>query len=183
MLERFSIRLLCTAIALLLFGSVAWAEARAFKEHHVKAVFLYRLSNFIDWPDAAFPDPDSPFTYCAVRSSAVGGALREIVSGKEVRGRSISFVDIGAVGDLTVCHILYIPRSERAKIRNILNNVRYSSVLTVSDTDGFITNGGAMALTRKENRIQIVVNMKALRDTRISVSSKLLRLATVVGNE
>jgi len=42
-------------------ASPARASDRAFDEYQVKAVFLYRLTLFITWPEEAFTTPEQPF--------------------------------------------------------------------------------------------------------------------------
>src|SRR5437762_8045378 len=36
-------------------------SARAESEYDVKAAFLFKFTKFVEWPDAAFAGPDSPF--------------------------------------------------------------------------------------------------------------------------
>ncbi len=36
------------------------APAQTASEYDVKALFLYNFAKFVDWPPAAFPDPDKP---------------------------------------------------------------------------------------------------------------------------
>jgi len=46
------------------------------------------------------------------------------------------------VEDLNNCHLLFIGRSEKDRLAEILKTLSTSSIVTVSETDGFAQNGG-----------------------------------------
>ena len=55
------------AAAILLAPAPAAAQRSDSSEAPVKAAFLYNFTKFVEWPDAAFAQPSSPFVVCAGR--------------------------------------------------------------------------------------------------------------------
>ena len=53
-------------------------------------------------------------------------------------------------------------------------------ILTVSDTETFIQDGGMIRFITDANKIRFQVNLTATKDAGLTLSSKLLRLAEIV---
>jgi hypothetical protein len=80
-------------------------------------------------------------------------------------------------------HILFISASEKKRLPVILSSLRGSSVLTVSDMEGFLDAGGMVQFLNENDRVRFAVNVDATGRARLKLSSKLLSLAKVVGGE
>jgi hypothetical protein len=75
------------------------------------------------------------------------------------------------------CHILFISRSERGRIPQILQDLGTAPVLTVADTDGFLDDGGIINFRLEGSKVRFEINQQAAERVGIKISSKLLRLA------
>ena len=62
----------------------------------------------------------------------------------------------------------------------ILDAVKKWSVLTVSDIDKFARRGGTVQFVVDDSKLRFVINTKNAEKARLKISSKLLKLATVV---
>jgi hypothetical protein len=80
------------------------------------------------------------------------------------------------------CHVLFISREERRRTPEVLEAVESAGVLTVSEADGFLDQGGAVQLLTDGNRVRFEINLGAARRSGLNVSSKLLSLARAVKN-
>jgi len=65
----------------------------------------------------------------------------------------------------------------------ILKALRGKSVLTVSDMDGFTSQGGMIQLVELENRISIRINPDSIEKGKLRVSSKLMQIAQIEKTE
>jgi uncharacterized protein DUF4154 len=172
--------LLCGALGMTVFlGSVGGAEAPT--EYQVKAVFVYNFSRFVEWPPQAFTAPDEPFVIGILGGDPFGARLDEAVRGEQIDQHPLQvrrFRNLGEIGD---CRILYIDRSESAQLQQILAALDHRSTLTVSDLDGASQRGVMIQLTTENNRIRLRVNVESARASGLTISSKLLRSAEIVG--
>jgi len=149
----------------------------------VEAVFLFNFSQFVDWPAQAFPQPDSPIVIGVLGSDPFDGTLDEVVRGEMVKGRSLVVRRFQHIEQLTDCHILFISRSERPRLEPIVQLLKGRNILTVSDLDEFATQGGVIGFVLTDNKIRLRVNLQAAKEAGLTLSSKLLRPAQIVGGE
>lgn len=172
--------LLCGALAATVFLRGA-CGAEAPTEYQVKAVFVYNFSRFVEWPPQVFSAPDEPFVIGILGGDPFGPRLDEAVRGERIDQHPLlvrRFRNLGEIGD---CRILYIDRSESAQLQQILAALDHRSILTVSDLDGSSQRGVMIQFTTDNNRIRLRINVESARASGLTISSKLLRSADIVG--
>jgi len=172
----------CPALVLLLAALLAapgGVRAQAAGEYELKAAFLYNFAKFVDWPPAAFPDPNAPFRICVLGKDPFGGSLQAAVTGEEIAGHKLTVAGARTTG----CQVLFISRSERDQTAQILAAVKDSPVLTVGDSPGFLEQGGVINFLLEGGKVRFEINNEAAGKARLTISSKLLQLARrVVSN-
>ena len=161
-------------LALLLAAPCA-AAAQTAEEYAVKAAFLYNFAKFVDWPAAAFPDPNL-LKICVLGNDPFGGSL-ETVAGEQVAGHKLQVVRMDSTSKLAGCQILFISRSERGRIEQILAAVKGSPVLTVGDTQKFADDGVIINFILEGSKVRFEINTESADRAGIRISSKLLQLA------
>jgi len=166
------------ALVLLLFTADGSAAP---DEYRVKAVFLFNFSRFVEWPDSAFAAPDAPFVIGVFGQDPFGAELDEVANGETVNGRPLQIRRVHAVDQAPDCQILFIPAAEQDQLDTILAAVDRRSTLTVSDLDGRTSRGAMIRLVTDRNRIKLRVNVDSARAAGLTISSKLLRSAEIVG--
>lgn len=117
---------------------------------------------------------------------------------EELKKRGLLFVDPAKEENLKViinslaqekiealkkCHVLFICSSEKQNLREILTLVKTSSVLTVTETEGFLEAGSMINFTMEDNKIRFEVNLTAANEAKLQVRSQLLRVARKVIKE
>jgi hypothetical protein len=164
----------------ILLLSGARAQSPAAGEYQVKAAFLFNFAKFVEWPPTSFPDASAPLRICVFGRDPFGEELRNITSEKTVNGRKL---EVNQVVDLQLartCHIIFIASSETAQLKRILESLRGTNALTVSDAKGFTEQGGMINFVLENDRVQFEVNRKAAEQAGLKISSKLLSVAKVV---
>jgi hypothetical protein len=153
------------------------AQTAPSPEYQVKAVFLFNLAQFVEWPPRAFPDAQSPLVIGVLGEDPFGGYLDETLRGEKVNNRPLLLQRHRRVAEIKMCHVLFISRSETDRLDQILSSLKGRSILTVSDIDDFINRGGMIRLVTERNKIRLRIGLDAVRAANLKVSSKLLRLA------
>ena len=175
-----SLRIMTLLIFCLMTGAAVNGHAAPSGEYLLKAGFLYHFAKFIDWPEEAFADEQSPMILGVLGVDPFDGAL-DSIDGKTVRATKILVVKrFAGIADLEPCHILFISRSEQGQAEKILQQLEGTSVLTVSDLDRFARRGGMIRLIKVDNKIRFAINLKVAESAGLVVSSRLLRLANIV---
>jgi YfiR/HmsC-like len=171
--------LFCLMVSIHLVNAYEGHAQNNLSEYQVKAAYLFNFLKFVEWPEDAFTDPLAPFVIGVVGEDPFGNALPQVVVGKTVQGRDLVIRIYRAGEDLRGAHILFISASERKRLPMILSGLRGSSVLTVSDSAGFLDAGGMIQFLNENGRVRFAINVNETGRARVKISSKLLSLARV----
>ncbi|HYX24364.1 MAG TPA: YfiR family protein [Thermoanaerobaculia bacterium] len=156
-------------------SAAAGAEVAA-SEYAVKAAFLYNFTKFVDWPPRVFTDERSPLKICVLGADPFGKALRSFMD-EEVGGRRLQLLRVDTLNNPAACHVLFVSRSERDRLPQILAAVRGAPVLTVADTPEFLDDGGMVNFVLEGGKVRFEIDPEAAERSGIRISSKLLALA------
>lgn len=165
-----------------LMGVVMLAAAPAAAqdlETEVRAVYLYNFARFIEWPAAAFPDPDTPIRICVRASPGFEEALRRAVADETVNGRRLEAVGSPPPSRWRTCHILYVGDTPG----RALDAAHGRALLTVGEHPRFLDEGGMVRFRLIDNRVRFDIHLRALERSGLRVSSRLLKVAATVRQE
>lgn len=153
-----------------------WAE-NASPEYGVKAAFLLNFAQFIEWPAEAFADPAAPLRIGVLGDDPFGATLDDTLHGATVRARPLVVVRGSDPQQLADCHLLFVSRSERARLPEIFATLAERPALTVSEIDGFIAQGGSIRLYLAGRKVRFEINPAVVQGHRLKASSQLLSLS------
>lgn len=154
------------------------SSAQLQDENQVKAAFVFNLTKYVDWPQVG-----KDLTIGFVREGPMGKALYGTLSGKISGSRQIRVVLAPSEEALQQCDIVYVAYASSKKIREVVEHFGNRSILTVGDTDSFAKNGGMVGLVTRDDQVQIEVNLQAVEAAHLTMSSRLLSLAKIIGSE
>lgn len=151
-------------------------------EYQVKAAFLYQFFKFVEWPPQAFHATNKIICVGVVNGGPITSALQS-VEGKVAKGRPVAVKRFKEPQELEFCHILFISSEMEDRLAEILERLKGTSTLTVSDIDGFARRGGMINFILVDNKIQLEINVENAEKANLQISSHLLRLARIVPRE
>ena len=146
-------------------------------EYQAKAHFLANAPGFVEWPTAAFQTPATPLLICVYGNFAFGTALAEQARGASVRGRRLDVKWIRAEQDLLACQVVFVSRSAAKNYGKVLQIVRDNGTLTIGEDPEFLKTGGMMSLEPAARGLTFDVNLDAVQQGHLKISSQLLSLA------
>lgn len=161
-------------------GSCRLWRDRPVTRQQLTAAFLYRLAQFVDWPVDA---PREPFVIGILHDDNLAGALEAVVAGKTIDGRPFEVCRLESSTDLLRCQIAYLGPGESTLWPDLLARAVRSHVLTISDAPGFARHGGVITLVPDGCELRFEINTDTASCSGLRISSKLLTLATLVGDE
>jgi hypothetical protein len=87
------------------------------------------------------------------------------------------------VSEIIGSHILFVNSTDKDLLKNVFNTAKDGSILTVGDGLNFARHGGMVRFYTDNAKIRIRINTDATKDADFTISSKLLRLADIIGTE
>lgn len=180
------------SIRWLLILSLAWlsitprkamAQSSAPKEYQIKAACLLNFVQFIEWPAAAFPKPETPIIIGVLGDDPFGNVLEQTFQDESVQGHPLVLKRSRQLEELKSCHMLFVSRSERPRLAEILANLGDASVVTVGELDEFARTGGIINFYIDGGKIRFEVNADAAQRKGLKIGSQLLKRARIVGSD
>lgn len=147
-------------------------------QYQVEAVYLYQFGNFVSWPSQANP-PDS-FSICILGRDPFGQILDSTITGETVGQTPLKAERLASAEEARHCRIVYISESESQQLTRILDALRDSHVLTVSEMPDFASRGGMIQFILEDNKVRFEINLAAAQKAGLAMSSQLLKVAASI---
>jgi hypothetical protein len=176
-----SIHRLGSTLALFLvsaMGSTATSQAGPADESEIRALMIFNLTKFVDWPATRFEGAHSPFVVCVSGDDVVESQLERLLAGKQVQGRPVIVHRERVEPRAAECEILFLASPRGPHLAESIRQLSKSSVLTVTDQH-LGHEGIVVGLPFEDHRIKIEIDAQAATQSRLDVSSRLLGLAEV----
>ena len=148
-------------------------------EYQVKAAYLFNFGRFVKWPASA-ADKSNSFAVCVLGQDPFGSSLDSIMAGEQLDGKRLVVKRISAAQDAEDCRILFISATEESHLKEILETLDESDVLTVSDMPSFSRRGGMIQFVLDGDKVRFEINLSKAEASRLTLSSQLLKVATAV---
>lgn len=148
-------------------------------EYTLKSVFLERFCRFIQWPpDTGFSN--ETFVIGVIGDSPFNPTLDTVYAKQTVKGKRVEVRYFKTMDGISNCHLLFIAKTDKETLRQIINNTKKYPILTVSDTAGYGRCGVHINMYIKNKQVQFEINNAALQRSDLTVSSLLLNVAKLV---
>ncbi|MGX9462535.1 YfiR family protein [Shewanella sp. A14] len=169
--------LFCLTITLLL--TLSQSVSAIEKEYALKAGFLFNFARYGEWQNHT--NTSTSFTLCSPDINFISIASA-VLKGRKVNGLPIKTVEVSPTEtNQNQCNILFIT-ADTIDAWQQLNNKRLADVMIVGETDNFIEQGGHIRFFLSGGKIRFEVSPDQLKQSGITMSSKVLRLGRVVND-
>ena len=147
----------------------------------VKAAYLYKVVDDVEWPEAAFVGAAAPIVIGIVGADAVHAELVRVVAGRSSHGRPLAARRLAPGDALDGVHLLYA--GDAGILRSAwLQSARERPILIVTEGPLGLEAGGALNFVMVQDRMGFEASLRAIERAGLKVSSRLLALAQrVVG--
>ena len=154
-------------------------DARTLEER-VKAAYLYRFAEYVEWPQSAFARRDTPVTIGVLGSESLADELAQAVVGRTINDRPVTVKRLKTGEPLTGVHVLFIGRSESARLSQLAQGAQPHSILTVTESDGALAQGSVINFIVADRRVRFEISLASAEKSKLRLSSRLLAVAQQV---
>lgn len=157
------------------------SAAQVSREEDLKAALLLSFVRFTEWPSST--GAEVPIVIGILGEPELYNSMSRIAAGKSAQGRQIQVRGIRKPGEQKLCHVVYLGSLSGSKLEEHLAVSRETSILTIGEGDKFHQAGGIIQLFIEDGRLSFSVHLWRLGQTKLSISSKLLRLGYKVKDQ
>jgi hypothetical protein len=148
-------------------------------EYEIRAAMLFNLTRFIEWPSWKMDSGHPEFDVCILGSDPIGPELDSSLRNKMVGSKPLVVRHLSSAEAASACHILYISAGERKSLAKLSATMARNAVLTISEGSNSDNREQVIGLPTVDEHVRIDVNLSAAQRSGLTISSKLLHLATV----
>jgi hypothetical protein len=167
------------AFALLDVHAQAKAADAVTAEFQIKAAFVCRFGNYIEWPATKGP-ADAAFVIAALTDRAGFDELTRAAAGRTVNGRPIVVRHLGAHDSLDDVSIVYVARGNPAPLSQTLAPLRQRPILIITETEEAFTVGSIVNFVVVDDKVRFDIALSAAEQSNLKISGRLLALARKV---
>jgi len=175
---RLSVLVLVAGVCLLPLRAATSGAAEL--EYKVKTGYLFNFANFIEWPPAALPGPNSPFVIGVLDGGEALPVLKSLLKGKSVKGHPVQVRAVSADRIGRDLHILFVTRAAGRSPAEIQAALNGAATLLVGETERFAERGGMVGFVREEDSIRFQLNLERVAEAGLRASAKLASVARLV---
>ncbi|HEX9433357.1 MAG TPA: YfiR family protein [Burkholderiales bacterium] len=165
-------------VAALLWAQAGFAQTENRPaEVQIKAAFLYKFGDFVQWPPAALARADAPFVIGVLAADDLAGALEQLVANRSVQGHPVAVRRVRRGEPLAGLHVLFIGQAESARLAETLAAARGQAVLTVTESENALAAGSMINFVAEDQRVRFDVALPSAERGQLKISSRLLAVA------
>lgn len=155
-------------------------DAPGLLERRVKAALIYRLTNYVEWPDAAFAGPGAAFGIGIAGADQLAAELTEFAAGRRVLNRPLAVRRRTAGPDpFKDVQLLFIGREESAQLASIIRAAP-PNALIVTESENALRHGSVVNFVIVDGQVRFEVSLEAAQKRNLRLSSRLLSVAQAV---
>jgi hypothetical protein len=167
----------------LLSASFAQTTTESASEEAVKAAYLYRFLNYVEWPSGTRLAADTPYVIGMVDADDVADELQDIVAHRKVDNRPVVLKRLHGGDSIAGLHILFIGSSNKSRQAAWIKSAQQQAVLVVTETAGALEQGSMINFVLVDQRVRFEASLAAIERARLKVNARLLAVAVAVQKE
>jgi hypothetical protein len=156
------------------------AQTATSKEYEIKAAFIYRLTQFMEWPTNRFSSSSEPITLGIAGTDPFGNTIDTVLKNQKVGERDIHIkrLESSITAAHTNCHLLFLGAGGAGDTEKIVSTLRDHAILTIGEEEEFTRNGGHVRLYIQDNKLRFEINIAAFERSGLKLHSQVMKLAT-----
>jgi hypothetical protein len=171
-----ALALLCMAFACIAPASTRADEA-ADLEKRVKAAYILKFADYVDWPPAAFSRTDAPLTFGVLGDEQVAAELAQSIAGRSVGEHPLAVRRLKDGDTVAGLNIIFVAGKDSARLAQVVKSSGNQPLLIVTESDGSLEHGSAINFVLAGDRVKFEIALDGVDKRGLKLSSRLLAVA------
>jgi len=172
-------KFLTRALLLVVFAgfSASLVHAAQYSVEAVKAAYLFRFAQYVEWPELP---ADAPFVIAVSGADDVAVHLERLLPGMTVNGRRTVVRRVTRTQDLDGVQILFIGANAFARTRALRARAIEKPILVVTESENGIDGGAVINFIEVDRNLRFEISLNAADRSGLRINSALLSVAARV---
>jgi hypothetical protein len=149
-------------------------------ESRVKAAFLFKFGDYVEWPPGTFASSSEPLTIGVLGTDSVADELVAVSPTRSIAGRPIMVRRLRQGDSLAGLDIAYFDQRTEAELAELLAPLKGKATLVVTDSAQGLNVGGVINFVLVADKVRFDVSLPSANARGLKVSSRLLAVARKV---
>lgn len=159
-----------------LIGTCRAQSAAEVLEYRIKAAFVCKFVNYVEWPPHAFAGADSPVVIGVMATDAVVDELARTAAGLSANGRPLAVRRWRRGDSVAGVQIIYVARSEDSRLAETLAGINGQPILTVTESS-HVAPGSMINFVVVDDKVRFDIAPQAAELSGLRISVRLLGIA------
>jgi YfiR/HmsC-like len=148
-------------------------------EYQVKAAFVCKFGNYVDWPTQALGAAGEPFRIGVLASVAVAEEFRRTAAAASVAGRPVEVRRLARGEAPQGLHVVFVSRAMSGHVGEVIAAVQGRPVLTVTELDPGASAGiaGMINFVVVDDKVRFDILLPPATQSGLKISVRLLGVA------
>jgi hypothetical protein len=151
------------------------AQTEAYSVESVKAAFLYRFLEYVEWP--AGVHADGPLTIAVLGDDSLAAELHRNVRGRVAHGREVRARSVSSVQEGLDAHVLFVSAQWKKRLGSLADTHQHDPVLVVTEGEGALERGSVINFLVVDGNVRFEISVPAAEQRGLKLSSRLLNVA------
>ena len=162
--------------AIMFAACLAQADTEAL-EYRVKAAFVCKFAGYVEWPAQLFAARDSPIVIGVLAADPGADELVRTAAGLSADGRPLVVRKLRRGEALSGVHLVYVARSEEARLAETLAAAKGQPVLLVTESSQATALGSMINFVVVNDKVRFDIAPQAAELSGLRISARLLGVA------
>ncbi len=176
-IRSLSLRAFLTLLPVILFSGICKAQ---YNENLIKAVYIERITRFIEWPEKNKSMYDDRFVIGVYKENDFYKTLSEVFKDKPIKDHKVIVILINSPDLISSCNLCYISEAARPDLKKFVDIANSSGVLLVSGTTDFCKEGIHVNFYLEDEKLKFELNETSLSSAGLKVSYLLMQNSRII---
>jgi hypothetical protein len=163
-----------TLLLLFMIGGALSVSSQVNNINQAQSLYIYNFSRLIQWPAG---NQAGDFVIGVIGDDDMYNSLVTYISNKKVGSQPIAIKKFDSPESLTRCHIVFVGNGKVAAFGDVIDRLRGSNCLIITEKKGMINLGSAIDFFLDQDKLKFVINSVNAQKYSLTVSKSLEDMA------